>query len=337
MPAHHASDRASIYLTDHPRDLTMSGHTYLSTSGYEFTGYSATAGFAPAASICRGFPALPASAARRSPPACSTARWSAFSPPRGPLLSRTRSRSCGIFGKARLEDDRYTIDGLSLIDALNTARNDQFTAQCPKVFLSQGFGGCLVPVAPNTVTGSLTSVSSAALFTDTARGEASDTFAAGTIRFTSGPNAGLKALEILSFASGGVIATFEPFYYLPQIGDNYTMVRGCRKRRQDCEAREGARDLQQHRQFRRLPVGSDQQRLRAVGAEMTADDLIRAARRCLATPFRHQGRVPARRSTCAGLLAEVARPTVARCAISRATARSPPAIRCCVPSMRSPT
>ena len=34
-----------IYLTDHPRDLVMSGHTYLSTAGYEFTGYSSTAGF----------------------------------------------------------------------------------------------------------------------------------------------------------------------------------------------------------------------------------------------------------------------------------------------------
>ena len=38
-----------IYLTDHPRDLVMSGHTYLSTAGYEFTGYSSTAGFSPSA------------------------------------------------------------------------------------------------------------------------------------------------------------------------------------------------------------------------------------------------------------------------------------------------
>ena len=37
-----------IYLTDHPRDLVMSGHTYLSTAGYQFTGYAGTAGFSPA-------------------------------------------------------------------------------------------------------------------------------------------------------------------------------------------------------------------------------------------------------------------------------------------------
>lgn len=229
-----------IYLTDHPRDLVMGGHTYLSTSGYEFTGYSATAGFAPGSLDLQGISGVAGiSRAQIAAGLFDGAVVSIFATSWSAPIEDEEPIVRGIFGKARLEDDRYTIDGLSLIDALNTARNDQFTAQCPKVFLSQGFGGCLVPVAPNTVTGSLTSVSSAALFTDTARGEASDTFAAGTIRFTSGPNAGLKALEILSFASGGVIATFEPFYYLPQIGDNYTMVRGCRKRRQDCEAREG--------------------------------------------------------------------------------------------------
>ncbi len=231
---------ASIYLTDHPHDLTMSGHTYLSTLGYEFTGYSATAGFAPGSLDLQGISGVAGiSRAQIAAGLFDGAVVSVFATSWSAPIEDEEPIVRGLFGKARLEDDRYVIDGLSLIDALNTARNDQFTAQCPKVFLSQGFGGCLVPAAPNTVTGSLTSVSDAALFTDTARGESSDTFAAGTIRFTSGPNAGLKALEILSFASGGVIATFEPFYYLPQVGDSYTMVRGCRKRQQDCELRQG--------------------------------------------------------------------------------------------------
>lgn len=231
---------ATVYLTDHPRDLTMSGHTYLSTSGYEFTGYSATAGFAPGSLDLQGISGVAGiSRAQIAAGLFDGAVVSIFATSWASPVEDEEPIVRGIFGKARLEDDRYVIDGLSLIDALNTARNDQFTAQCPKVFLSQGFAGCLVPVAPNTVTGSLTSVSSASLFTDSGRGEASDVFAAGTIRFTSGPNAGLKALEIRSFSAGGVIETFDPFYYLPQIGDNYTMVRGCRKRRQDCEAREG--------------------------------------------------------------------------------------------------
>ena len=164
VPAHHASDRASIYLTDHPRDLTMSGHTYLSTSGYEFTGYSATAGFAPGSLDLQGISGVAGiSRAQIAAGLFDGAVVSIFATSWSAPIEDEEPIVRGIFGKAR-EDDRYTIDGLSLIDALNTARNDQFTAQCPKVFLSQGFGGCLVPVAPNTVTGSLTSVSSAALF-----------------------------------------------------------------------------------------------------------------------------------------------------------------------------
>lgn len=231
---------AAIYLTDHPVSLVMGGNAYLSTAGHEFTGYSATAGFAPGSLDLQGISGVAGiSRAQIAAGLFDGAVVSIFATSWSAPIEDEEPIVRGIFGKARLEDDRYVIEGLSLIDALNTARNDQFTAQCPKVFLSQGFGGCLVPVAPNTVTGSLTSVSSAALFTDTARGEASDTFAAGTIRFTSGPNAGLKALEIRSFSAGGVIETFESFYYLPQIGDNYTMVRGCRKRQQDCELRQG--------------------------------------------------------------------------------------------------
>ena len=69
-------------------------------------------------------------------------------------------------------------------------------------------------LAANTVTGTLTSVTSASVFRDSGRGEADDTFGAGTIQFTGGANAGLKPLEVKSF-SGGTITTFEPFYYLP--------------------------------------------------------------------------------------------------------------------------
>ena len=39
---------STIYLTDHVKDLVaQGGHTYLSTAGYEFTGYEGTTGFSP--------------------------------------------------------------------------------------------------------------------------------------------------------------------------------------------------------------------------------------------------------------------------------------------------
>ena len=113
----------------------------------------------------------------------------------------------------------------------------------------------MASLAANTVTGILTSVTSASVFASSARTEPNDTFGAGTIQFTSGPNAGLKALEIKSFA-GGVITTFEPFYYLPVVGNSYTMVRGCRKRLSDCQSRVGGSNVVNFGGFPWVPTSS---------------------------------------------------------------------------------
>ncbi len=226
-----------IYLTDHPRDLVMSGHTYLSTAGYQFTGQSATAGFSPASVDIEGI----AGASGLSRAAVGSglfdgARCYVFATSWAAPVEDQEPVVAGIFGKATLLDHRFQIGGVSLIDALNQTVGQTYGAQCPKLFCGTEYAGCGVSLAANTVTGTLSSVTSASVFTSAARTEADDTFGAGTIQFTSGPNAGLKALEIKSFA-GGVITTFEPFYYLPAAGNAYSMVRGCRKRLSDCQAR----------------------------------------------------------------------------------------------------
>ena len=226
-----------IYLTDHPRDLVMSGHTYLSTAGYQFTGQSATAGFSPASVDIEGI----AGASGLSRAAVGSglfdgARCYVFATSWAAPVEDQEPVVAGLFGKATLLDHRFQIGGVSLIDALNQTVGQTYGAQCPKLFCGTEYAGCGVSLAANTVTGTLTSVTSASVFTASARTEAADTFGAGTIQFTSGPNAGLKALEIKSFA-GGVITTFEPFYYLPVAGNAYSMVRGCRKRLSDCQNR----------------------------------------------------------------------------------------------------
>ncbi len=226
-----------IYLTDYPRDLTMSGHTYLSTAGYQFTGYAGTAGFSPASIDIEGI----AGASGLSRAAVGSglfdgARCYVFATSWVSPVEDQEPIVCGIFGKTEMKDDRYYINGVSLIDALNQTIGQTYGAQCPKTFCGTEYAGCGVSLAANTVTGTLTSVTSASVFTSAARTEADDTFGAGTIRFTSGPNAGLKALEIKSFA-GGVITTYESAYYLPVAGNSYSMVRGCRKRMADCQAR----------------------------------------------------------------------------------------------------
>lgn len=226
-----------IYLTDHPRDLVMSGHTYLSTAGYEFTGYSATSGFSPSSIDIEGIAG--ASGVTRAAVGSGLfdgARCYVFATSWAAPVEDQEPITAGIFGKSTLLDDRFQIGGVSLVDALNQSVGQTYGAQCPKTFCGTEYAGCGASLAANTVTGTLTGVSSASVFTDSARAESDDTFGAGTIQFTSGPNAGLKPLEIKSFAAG-VITTFEPFYYLPVVGNSYSMVRGCRKRLSDCQAR----------------------------------------------------------------------------------------------------
>jgi uncharacterized phage protein (TIGR02218 family) len=230
---------ATIRLTDFPRDLTMAGgQVYSSTSGYEFTGHSSTAGFAPDSIDLGGI--IAAAGVSRSAVASGLldgARCYGFATTWRTPIEDEEPLSAGIFGKTSLLDDRFRIAGVSLVDVLGQGVGKTYGAACPKRFLGQEPGGCLVPVAANTVTGTLTAVTSASVFRDSARGEAVDTFGAGKIAFTTGPNAGLKGLEIKSHTSGGWLEVQEAFYYLPTVGDAYAMTRGCRKRPEDCKSR----------------------------------------------------------------------------------------------------
>jgi len=246
-----------IYLTDYQRDLTISGHTYLSTSGYEFTGYSATADFAPASLDLDGIAG--AAGITRAAVASGVfdgARCYIFATSWAAPIEDEEPITAGVFGKATLKDDRYQIGGVSLIDALNQVVGDTYGAACPKTFCGQEYGGCMADPVANTVTGTLTHVSSTTVFRDSTRAEAADTFGAGTIQFTSGANAGLKPLEIKAHAADGTITTFDGAYYLPSVGDSYTMLRGCRKRLSDCQNRVGGSNVVNFGGFLWIPNGS---------------------------------------------------------------------------------
>ena len=229
---------STIYLTDHVTDLLMSGHTYISTSGYQFTGYSAGSDFSPSTIDIEGIAGVAGiSRAAISSGVFDGARCYVFATDWTSPTEDEEQITAGVFGKATIMDDRYTITGVSLIDALNQSVGDTYGAQCPKKFGGTEYAGCGVTLTyPNTVTGTLTGVASASVFSDSTRPEAADTFTAGTIKFTTGLNAGLKPIEIKAYGAGGVIYTYETFYYLPANGDSYEMVRGCRKRLSDCQA-----------------------------------------------------------------------------------------------------
>jgi uncharacterized phage protein (TIGR02218 family) len=227
-----------VYLTDHVTDLTMSGHTYLSTSGYQFTGNSSTAGFTPSNIDIEGIVGLAGiTRATVSSGVFDGARCYCFATSWVAPVEDQEPITAGVFGKTTILDDKYVINGTSMIDALNQTVGATYSVQCPKKFGGTEYAGCGVNLAFQTEMGTLTGVSSARVFSDGTRPETSGVFQAGTIEFLTGPNAGLKPLEIKSFTVPGIIETHEAFYYMPVIGNQYRIIRGCLKRSIDCKNR----------------------------------------------------------------------------------------------------
>lgn len=243
----------TIRVTRHPYDLTMSnGQVYMSGAGYDVTAYTASANFSPSAIDLEGV--LGFAGVTRDLIASGTfdnARAYVFAcdfltpvEDYEPLLAST-------LGKATLMDDRYLVEEMGLIDVLSQSVGKTFTALCSNTF---GDARCGINLAAITVTGTITHVTSNYAFRDSARAEAADTFTAGTFVFTSGNNAGLKAQEIKAHAADGSLEIFEPFHYLPEVGDAYTLIPGCRKRLVDCQARA---NVINRFAFDYIPTGSD--------------------------------------------------------------------------------
>lgn len=223
----------TVRLTAYPHDLTMSNAAIYKTDyGYEPTAFSASSGFSPSAMDLEGIAAI--GGVTRDALASGVfdnARVYIFKTSFLAPVEDYEEVDAGFFGKTTLMDDAYRIEGMGLVDALNQAFGSAYQASCIHSPWDSGCG-----LSPALVTGTLTAVTSSFIVHDAARVEAADHFTAGWIRFTSGNNAGLKALEIKSYASDGTFETFDPFYYPPQVGDAYEARKGCRRREADCQA-----------------------------------------------------------------------------------------------------
>lgn len=225
----------TIRITSFPRDLVMdTAETYLSGTGFQMSGYAATANLAPGLVDLEGL----ADIAGLDRDAIATgffdnARAYLFATDYTDAVEDDEPITASILGKATLADDRYQIQEFALVDVLSQTVNKTYTPSCNKAFGGTEHGGCKVDLASVTVTGTVTSVADRTTFTDSTRAEASDYFAAGTVVFTTGDNTGLAPYAVKSFASG-VVTTYDAFPNAIQVGDAYTLVPGCRKRLEDC-------------------------------------------------------------------------------------------------------
>lgn len=225
-----------VRLTDYPRDLLMSGgQIYLTDSGYQFTGSQGTTTTSPGVMDLEGV--LAVAGIDRDEVAsgvfdgarlyCFATTWNAPVEDEEPVGAAT-------LGRTTLIDERYKIEMMALIDALNQSVGETYAPACPKTFGGQEFAGCKVALGPITVTGTVTHVTSGSIWRDSARTEVADYFAMGSVTWTTGPNVGLKAQEIKRYEADGTAETYEPAYYGVTVGDEYEFIPGCRKRLEDC-------------------------------------------------------------------------------------------------------
>jgi len=250
-----ANDHPIIRIAGHPTDLVMSnGETYLTENGYQFSGYGTTSSFASSSIDLSGILSIGAvSKLDLESGVYDNARVYLFATSFVNPVEDYEPLGLFFWGKVEFSDDNYKVELMQSIDVLSQSTGRTYSPSCPWVLFDQTLDGhvlqpgqsrCTGPRAnPDgpliedfLVTGTLTSVTSQYAFADSSRDEEDDWFGYGSIRFTSGDNAGLKPLEIKSYLqAGGQINVIEAFFYLPKVGDTYEMIPGCRKRpAEDC-------------------------------------------------------------------------------------------------------
>lgn len=226
-----------VRIVEYPYDISIGGDLYRNSTGYSFTGIqggtnmtpgvidlTALVGAAPEITI----PTIQAGIFDHARVYVFCTDWA------NPVEDEEQVALC-IFGKVKIEDDKYITECMTLIDLLNTPVGDSYSALCSLVFGGQEYGGCKIDLGPLTVMGTLTAVVSQYEFEDSSRTEPDDYFGAGDIYFTTGANEGVPRQRVKAFTSvGGVIETTEPFPFPPEVGDEYVMIPGCRKRLIDC-------------------------------------------------------------------------------------------------------
>jgi len=145
----------------------------------------------------------------------------------------------GWLGEVSFYKQQFVAEVRGLTQALSQTMGELYSASCRAAL---GDSRCKVNMATggNTVTGSVTSVVSNIQFIDSARTEASDSFAFGTIRFTSGANNALS-MEVKEYiytsGTGGQITLALPLPYPMLTGDAYSLTKGCDKTIATCFSR----------------------------------------------------------------------------------------------------
>lgn len=143
----------------------------------------------------------------------------------------------GWLGEVSLKKHQFVAEVRGMSQRLSQTIGELYSPSCRA---SLGDARCKVDLAAHTATGAISSVASAQQFTDNSQTEASASFAAGIITFTSGANQGLS-MEIKEYmyttGIGGQFVLALPMPYPVSEGDGYSVIKGCDKTLATCKGR----------------------------------------------------------------------------------------------------
>ena len=139
----------------------------------------------------------------------------------------------GWLGNIRIGRHNFIAELRGMMQPLQQTIGRVYSSACDAVL---GDARCGVTLATYTVTGSVTTATSARVFTDTARTEADGYFDGGLITWTSGNN-DTYAMEIKSSTSAGVIVLQQAMPNATVIGDAYSLSAGCDKLLETCKTK----------------------------------------------------------------------------------------------------
>jgi uncharacterized phage protein (TIGR02218 family) len=137
----------------------------------------------------------------------------------------------GWLGEVKLIGGKYQAELRGLHDLLQRPFGKIYSPECRYAL---GDTGCKINLASFTVTGSVTSTTDAAHFTDTSRSEADNSFNYGLLTWASGANAGLS-MEVKSFVSKQ-FTLWLPMPNAVAVGNTYSVYKGCDKRFATCQS-----------------------------------------------------------------------------------------------------
>lgn len=224
--------------TSHDRDLLIGGHSYTAGPGLELSDLATSSGLAPDNLELRILYADDAITrddllAGR----WDNASYRLFEVDYTQPDAGSNVLSAGTTGEVRIaREDGFTIELRSIKQALQKPVGIVTQKTCRNRL---GDNRCGVGLGPFTFTGvAVTSVTSQRVFASSGLSSGSPThpadyFTEGLVTFTTGGNAGTSR-KIKAYTVGGQIECLAPFTFAVEVGDEFTVVAGCRKRLADC-------------------------------------------------------------------------------------------------------